>query len=184
MTLIRFDSLVATPWKNGGGVTRQIACSPPGSGLADFDWRISSAEVAQDGPFSRFEGVERTLFILAGAGLDLRLAGATQRLGPGGQIEFAGEADVFAALVDGPVTDLNIMVRRDRVRMRAGQMRISGPQQIAHGWGAAALFVLDGEVTAMGWQARRFDTLLLDKAAPVTASGTAEVLLIGFEMLA
>ena len=71
MRLIAFSHLVATPWKNGGGVTRQIAIDPPGSGLDDFGWRLSTAEVAQDGPFSRFDGVDRQLHILAGEGLDL-----------------------------------------------------------------------------------------------------------------
>ena len=80
MRLIAFSQLVATPWKNGGGVTRQIAIDPPGSGLDDCGWRLSTAEVAQDGPFSRFDGVDRQLHILAGEGLDLRFADGTQRI--------------------------------------------------------------------------------------------------------
>ena len=184
MRLIPFDSLTPAPWKNGGGVTRQIACFPTGRGLNDFDWRLSTAEVAQDGPFSCFEGVDRRLYILAGAGLDLRLADGTQRLRQGEHLDFKGEAAVFGALIDGPVTDFNIMVRRDRMRMRAETMRIDGPQEIDHGWGTAALFVLGGELAVMDGVARRFDTVLLDDARPLTVSGTAEVLLTGFEALA
>lgn len=184
MRLIPFDSLTPAPWKNGGGVTRQIACFPTGSGLSDFDWRLSMAEVAQDGPFSCFEGVDRRLCILAGAGLDLRLAGGTQRLRQGEHLDFKGEAAVFGALIDGPVTDFNIMLRRDRTRMRAEALRIDGPQEIDHGWGTAALFVLGGELAVMDGVARRFDTVLLDDARPLRVSGTAEVLLIGFEALA
>ncbi|HEY9239438.1 MAG TPA: HutD family protein, partial [Burkholderiaceae bacterium] len=37
-------------WKNGAGLTREIAFGGPGA--ADFDWRISVAEVARDAPFS------------------------------------------------------------------------------------------------------------------------------------
>lgn len=184
MRLIPFDSLTPAPWKNGGGVTRQIACVPTGSNLDDFDWRLSTAEVAQDGPFSCFPGIDRRLYILEGAGLDLRLADGTQRLRPGEHLDFAGEAQVFGALIDGPVTDFNIMVRRDRMRMRAETLRIDGPQEIAHGWGTAALFVLGGELAAMDGVARRFDTMLLDDARPLDVSGRAEVLLIGFEALA
>ena len=33
------------PWKNGQGVTLELAIAPPGAGLDDFDWRISSARV-------------------------------------------------------------------------------------------------------------------------------------------
>lgn len=183
MRIIRFDSLTPSPWKNGGGVTRQIAVSPPGSGLADFDWRISSAEVAADGAFSRFDGIDRRLYILAGDGLELRFADGVQRLGPGEHADFAGEADVVGALVDGPVTDLNIMVRRGRIRMRAEMLRVDGLREIHHAWGTAAVFVLEGELAVTSDVARRFDTVLLDGPRPLAVSGVAEVLLVGFEAL-
>ncbi|MBM7325185.1 HutD family protein, partial [Agrobacterium sp. S2] len=48
------------PWKNGGGVTTEIIVHPAKASMADFDWRISMANVAQDGPFSIFPGVDRT----------------------------------------------------------------------------------------------------------------------------
>jgi environmental stress-induced protein Ves len=141
------------------------------------------AEVAQDGPFSCFEGVDRRLYILAGTGIDLRLADGTQRLQQGEHLDFAGEAAMFGVLIDGPVTDFNIMVRRGQMRMRAATLRFEGPRQIDHGWGTAALFVLAGELAVMNAVARRFDTVLLDDARPLSVSGTAEVLLIGFEAL-
>lgn len=172
---------MAAPWKNGGGVTRQIACHPAGSGLADFDWRLSTAEVAQDGPFSRFDGIDRRLYVLEGAGLDLRFDDGTRRLQQNGCADFAGEAAVFGALVGGPVTDFNIMVRRGRVRMRAGQMTIDGATTIAHGWGTAALFVVRGEIAVSGDVAGRFDTVLAERAGSLRVSGAADVLLIGFE---
>jgi environmental stress-induced protein Ves len=181
--LITRASLTPMPWKNGGGVTRQIACFPSGSDITSFDWRLSTAEVTQDGPFSPFPGIDRRLYILEGAGLDLRLADGTQRLRQGQHIDFAGEAAVFGALIDGPVTDFNIMVRRDRMRMRAETLRIAGSQEIDHGWGTAALFVLGGELAVIDGAARRFDTVLLDDARPLNVSGTAEVLLIGLEAL-
>lgn len=184
MEIIRRDGLVARPWKNGGGVTREIAFSPPGSGLDDFDWRLSTAEVAADGPFSRFAGVDRRLYLLDGAGLDLCFTDRTSRLLTGEHLDFAGEAEVFGALLGGPVTDLNIMVRRDRARMRAGRMTLDGVQEVTHRWGTAALFVLKGEITAEGAVAGRFDTLLLGAGGSQTIAGAAELLLIGFEGLA
>src|SRR5258707_14720415 len=56
------------PWKNGGGHTHEIAAHPEGAGMAAFAWRVSIAEIAQDGPFSSFPGVDRTLVLLAGNG--------------------------------------------------------------------------------------------------------------------
>ncbi len=181
MRLIPRDSLVATPWKNGGGETRQIACFPPESGLDDFHWRLSTAEVSQDGPFSRFDGVDRRLYVLAGGGLDLTFEGAeTRRLHAGEHSDFAGEAQVQGRLVDGPVTDLNIMVRRGRLRLRAERLTVEGTGDVTHAWGTAALFVLSGEIAIADRQARRFDTVLLDRREKVTIGGAAEILMIGF----
>ncbi len=56
----------AVPWKNGGGVTEEIAVYPSDAGFDDFAWRISMARVGQGGPFSRFPGVDRTLAVLEG----------------------------------------------------------------------------------------------------------------------
>ncbi|HXZ10527.1 MAG TPA: HutD family protein, partial [Paraburkholderia sp.] len=74
MTLIRATGLVASPWKNGGGVTREVAAYPQGAGLDTFVWRVSVADVSQPGPFSRFAGIDRTLVLLSGAGMLLDVA--------------------------------------------------------------------------------------------------------------
>ena len=63
------DEYRRMPWKNGGGSTDEIATYPRGAGLDAFDWRVSIAHVASDGPFSRFPGVERTITLLEGAGM-------------------------------------------------------------------------------------------------------------------
>lgn len=186
MRLVTRDSLVPVPWKNGGGVTRQIAIFPPGSDMNSFDWRISTAEVAQDGPFSRFEGIDRRLYILDGAGLELRFGGGTRStLRPGDHLDFAGEADVHGALLQGPVTDLNIMVRRDRLRACFAQVAIDGAELIDPPWTIAALFVLDGSIVlgdGAAPEAHRHDTVLFDTSPPagINARGTATLLLAGF----
>ncbi|MBV9975040.1 MAG: HutD family protein, partial [Hyphomicrobiales bacterium] len=61
MRVLRAGQHRRMPWKNGGGETTEIIASPEGAGLDEFDWRISMARVATDGPFSRFAGVDRTL---------------------------------------------------------------------------------------------------------------------------
>ncbi|UGA36971.1 HutD family protein [Chromobacterium haemolyticum] len=43
MTLIRLQDCPPSPWKNGGGSTRQLLISPAGAGLDDFDYRVSLA---------------------------------------------------------------------------------------------------------------------------------------------
>jgi len=105
------------PWKNGGGLTEEIATQPEGAGLDSFDWRVSIAEVARDGPFSRFPGVDRTITLLEGAGM--RLSGGDRTIvveTPFEPYSFNGETPIDCALVSGPVRDFNAMVRRDRAR--------------------------------------------------------------------
>jgi uncharacterized protein len=117
VTVIRGADLVASPWKNGGGLTREVAAFPAGASMDAFAWRASIAEVAQAGPFSRFPGVDRTLVLLDGAGMILDEGAHTHALMQPLDIAcFAGESAVDARLVDGPTRDFNLMVRRDAAR--------------------------------------------------------------------
>ncbi|HEY3634719.1 MAG TPA: HutD family protein, partial [Caldimonas sp.] len=54
--LVRTADVPAQPWKNGGGVTRELLALPAGD---DWRVRVSVAEVASDGAFSTFVGVDR-----------------------------------------------------------------------------------------------------------------------------
>lgn len=138
----RFDlaTLAARPWKNGGGLTREIATHPPGAGFDTFEWRLSVAEVARDGPFSAFPGVDRILVLLRGAGMRLLQAGTAHMLDqPGAALAFAGETPVDAQLVAGPTTDFNVMTRRGR--WSAEVAVLDAPAQVAH---ADALLLLSG----------------------------------------
>jgi environmental stress-induced protein Ves len=120
------------PWKNGGGSTTELAIFPEGAGMDHFVWRLSTATVAQDGPFSHFAQIDRSLVILTGAGLVLKtdagsvaekMTSLTQESLPH---RFSGEDNIFAELIDGTVVDLNLMTRRDvcqhyMQRLSAGQ---------------------------------------------------------------
>jgi environmental stress-induced protein Ves len=117
MTLHRFDvdDLPAMPWKNGGGVTREIVCLPPSAGMNDFDWRVSIAHIASDGPFSAFPGVDRIITLLSGGGVHLLSEGAEVNHlldTPLAPLAFAGEAPIHARLLAGDCHDFNVMTRR------------------------------------------------------------------------
>ncbi|WP_448953460.1 HutD/Ves family protein [Labrys neptuniae] len=116
MKLIRFADLTPKPWKNGGGTTTEIAVSPEGAGFDDFDWRLSVAEVASDGPFSVFPEIDRTLTLIEGNGLTMAIAGreAVTLTTTAAPLAFPGDVPVSASLVDGPIRDFNVMSRRGR----------------------------------------------------------------------
>jgi acyl-CoA thioesterase FadM len=111
----RWADAPVTPWRNGGGQTRELWRS--GDGPAGFGARVSVADVASDGPFSRFPGVDRVITLLDGAGMVLsRPAGAVRIATHGRPFAFLGEDHWDCALIDGPVRDLNLMVDRDQWR--------------------------------------------------------------------
>ncbi len=112
----------ASPWKNAGGVTWQVAIEPSGAGLDDFDWRISMAEVSRDGRFSRFDGVDRTLLLLEGRSLTLEFPTRRVVLERGSAaVAFAGEVPVSAS-PDGRVLDFGVMSRRGRFCQRVERL--------------------------------------------------------------
>ena len=106
----------AAAWKNGGGVTREVAVHPAGSVLGSFEWRVSIAEIHRGGPFSVFAGIDRHLAVLDGQ-VSLAVEGRTLSLSAdSAPLTFGGELPVYAEPTAGPVIDLNLMVRRGRWR--------------------------------------------------------------------
>ncbi|WP_280188751.1 HutD family protein [Delftia sp. PS-11] len=111
------NRIAESPWKNGGGSTREIACWPPGAGMDAFDWRISVATIAQDGPFSAFPGVDRQIMLLCGDGVHLQGEGVDHRLEQRWQpFAFAGDVALNGLLLGGRSCDLNVMTRRGQCR--------------------------------------------------------------------
>ena len=118
---------IVVPWRNGGGTTREVA---RGDGATGFRWRVSVAQVAGDGPFSNYPGVDRMLWLLRGAGMELRIADQLTCLERRyAMIAFAGEAAVTARLLSGPTEDLNVMVERGTTRVQARVFEVQGEHE-------------------------------------------------------
>jgi environmental stress-induced protein Ves len=151
--LRRFEDQQVVPWRNGGGITREIAVSTGADSPFEMLWRVSAATVAAAGPFSRFEGIDRTLAVIAGNGLVL-VTGAdrvtlTTDTPP---YAFDGETEIHAYNVDGATIDLNVMTRRGhfvhsikRIR-RAAPVTITGRQDVT----TMLFFCGEAEISAAG----------------------------------
>ncbi|WP_406449061.1 HutD family protein [Streptomyces sp. NBC_00876] len=144
--ILRAAGRTPVAWKNGVGTTREIAASP-GAGTDAFDWRVSLAEVAGDGPFSVFPGVERTLTVVEGAGMDLMVGGEHHIVDePYWPHDFPGDLETDGRLLAGPVVNLNVMYRRDRTRAEVavvrGTLRLTAPE----GGAVLAVALEDGAV--------------------------------------
>ena len=111
MEIIRYAELKAHPWRNGGGVTRELARHPLTSQDNAWDWRVSIAEVSKAGPFSVFAGMDRVLTVIDGELLLLSVDGAEHPLEKYRPFRFSGDADSAGALPTGDIRDLNVITR-------------------------------------------------------------------------
>jgi len=111
--MLRANQYATVPWRNGGGTTQEIAAWYDPVQHDDFMWRLSIATVEESGPFSQFEGIDRTIAHLNGKDMLLRSADtSTQLTGDSPPFSFCGEMDIFCELDGGPTSDLNAMTRR------------------------------------------------------------------------
>lgn len=108
-TMVHLVSVVPTAWRNGGGLTRELALWPDRDG---WMWRMSVAEVNASGPFSEFPGVTRWFAVLQGAGVRLQVDGVDRVVRCKDEpTSFDGSAATHCSLLDGSTQDFNLMVR-------------------------------------------------------------------------
>ncbi len=144
VTLLEPTTYRRVPWKNGRGVTMDIA-------FEGDVWRFSRTPITEGGPFSDYAGFDRLLMLVAGGGLVLQT--------PGGEIDvrrpfrpvrFAGETPVTSRLEAGPVEVVNLLGDRRRVTidlvvLDAGRTRrLGGGTHIAYCPGGQATLTLAG----------------------------------------
>jgi environmental stress-induced protein Ves len=157
----RFElsQLPAVPWRNGGGQTREIGSGRLGpspaaaAAVADWDWRLSVATIAADGPFSGFAGVDRVAVLVDG-GVDLVFDDAALAWrAPGDAHAFAGEARCSARCIEAPARFFNVMTRRERARAQVavhqGSFALASTDALV-----TCLLVLGGDFEVIGPEGR------------------------------
>jgi environmental stress-induced protein Ves len=147
MIILHESSYLAVPWKNGGGVTREILRVPPEP--TAFDWRLSLASIDTPGPFSSFAGYHRTLVLVRGPGVELDFGqhGRTKLTLAGQMVSFDGAWETNCTLLDGPSNDLNLIVSKERTRSesRVVQLAVAEPVQTAE-WPETLVCCISGVV--------------------------------------
>ena len=125
--LVRLADVQQSPWRNGGGVTQELVAWPDNG---DWVWRMSVAQIDADGPFSRFDGVERWFAVLSGAGVRLDVDGAAHTLTVAdAPFLFDGGSETHCTLQESSTQDFNLMVRRGAGRSH--MQRIQGQFGVA-----------------------------------------------------
>lgn len=111
------ESFRRTPWKNGGGVTIDIADTyregvAPGS-WEGMIWRFGRTSIVAPGPFSDLTGYERLQLVIAGSGLVLETpAGEIDLRSPFNPVRYDGGTPIVSRLENGPVEVLNLIADR------------------------------------------------------------------------
>ena len=109
-----------TPWKNGGGVTVDIAKSMlPGFAPGSWEgmvWRFGRTAIVTPAPFSDLSGFDRRQVLVSGSGLVLETPdGEIDVRQPFRPVRFAGETAIVSRLEAGPVEVVNLIGDRARV---------------------------------------------------------------------
>ncbi|EJT06475.1 HutD family protein [Rhizobium sp. CCGE 510] len=171
MKILRAGDHKRMPWKNGKGETVEIAVFPPDASVNDFDWRISMATVAADGPFSIFAGVDRTLAILDGNGMVLDIEGSQPVLltSASDPLAFAADIPVDARLENGAITDLNVMTRRNGLAHTLIRIDLAGARTVPLA-SSTCLFLCHRGALSFRWHGETGalaagDALLIEDAA-------------------
>jgi uncharacterized protein len=143
------------PWKNGRGVTYEIARWPVGDG--DFDVRASVAEVTMAGAFSTFPGHVRYSVLLAGGPIGLAIGDDTRWLRSiGDAAVLDGDAEISALLPSAAARLLNLIVRPG---IAIGRTVAPLPVRF--------VFALEPHAGLERWHARVFDPPELVEQGPI-----------------
>lgn len=187
--VLRWSEYRSMPWKNGGGMTREVASGavqvPPASGeSADgYDWRVSVADVDAGGSFSSFPGIDRVITLVEGEGMVLTVDGVPQPVGPLSPFAFSGDAVTDCRLEAGAVRDMNVMTRRGRATADVRIVTVAPAREVEMACAAGETLIVmavtegiavggpDGQETALG----RLDCVRHEGPGALTVRGDGTV---------
>lgn len=164
LTIFKEADYRRMPWKNGLGVTCEIRREPPEE-AGDFVWRVSIADIKENGPFSKFADYMRVICTLEGRGMFLTVDGVkTHPLLPYDPFVFHGASVVESELIDGPIRDFNLIYRPDLFNARMKWLNTHSSKTVESAASRLLIFTVKGVEFSCG-----------DKAASLEPFSTLEI---------
>jgi len=163
-----------TPWKNGGGITVDIA-------EQDDLWRFGRTPITAPGPFSDYSGFDRLQVLVAGRGLVLETPdGEIDVRQPFKPVRFKGETPINSRLEAGPVEVVNLIGARAAVRLALEVLR-PGTRQTAEAGTHIAYAATEAELEIDGERHRLAadHALRIEAERPTMIACAGGVLLLG-----
>jgi len=181
------------PWKNGLGMTTEIAVSPMDAGLdgQSFEWRVSIADIEKDCEFSRFPGYDRSIVLIDGAGMELNFGSApSQRIDQTQKpFRFRGECLTRCRLLDGPVRDFNVMSARTKFAHICKALTSPAPLHWKPNSEILLIYCLESRLSLEGFQDMKVEistghTLIVDKRTDLPADNVLKISTVSKDMVA
>lgn len=159
MRVVGLTEVEPRPWRNGGGITWEIAAGedcPP-------EWRLSVALIDRTGRFSDYAGYDRTIIGIGGGPVQLEVDGTRYELRNGEPFAFRGESETAGILCAAAARDLNVMTRRDR--FTHGVKTIAAPQKFVVRPGDFAFaYVVRGRASAGSTRCEADQCMIFDSS--------------------
>lgn len=161
------------PWKNGRGVTSQIAVAE------DSSWRLSAATISEPGPFSEYPGFRRLLAIWKGDGLLLN----EFKLNRGEVYDFSGETPIFCQNLSPVVVDVGLIFDPRQVTAKMFFRTVQASLKFSTYADLTFLFCASGSFVANGVTFEEGDTLSFSKHAIELNTNASDTVLLQIEIL-
>jgi environmental stress-induced protein Ves len=184
LRLIRQSEMTEGPWRNGMGVSWEIASHKP-AGAAEFSWRFAKARIDRDVPFSIYPGVDRVFMQISGNGLDLEFEGGHVLTVHESNVPHAFACDIplTCKLRDGPCFDLNLFTARGVYQAEASVLKLSGMETLDLANIEAVFFALQGSVVLSGQggavQLQMGDAAVATMEQVLSVAGNTATLFVG-----
>ncbi|MBJ8342050.1 HutD family protein [Antrihabitans sp. YC3-6] len=165
------------PWKNGEGVTEEIAA---GDGTTPL-WRVSIADLSsQPSTFSAFEGQHRVFTVIGTHGATLDWDGMKTDVEPFQPFPFDGSLPPKCT-TSGPTRALNVMVDKSAGTATVSVRSVGSEHIETDRCAITVVYVAGGSVAASGTEAQVGDCLVVDHDS-VVLRGNADVLIARIQL--